>query len=504
MGYAEKAKEFLQTGQKFRLGDLTTEKPHPLTENLSQMSVHELPRAIESLKTVDLKALELIMPCVTKIKSLQRAIQQCLNSGGRIFLCGCGATGRLSLALESLWRKQHPGSEQVKAFMAGGDIALVHAIEGFEDFPEYGAKQLDALGFGQNDLLISCTEGGETPFVIGATWRATEISKRKPFFLFCNLVETLMKKVERSKKVLESDKIESICLFVGPMALTGSTRMQASTALQLAVGLSLFSTDSQILKRFQQLFEFYKNLNVQFLEQFIRCESEIYAQDNFIHYLTDEYAITVFTDTTERAPTFSLRPFSPLVQGFVPSLAFVSVDKTQNSLDAWQEILQRKPHCLEWFSQKNLSQEYLTSFDFCFSSIAQRSGLLRKDTDKENFVFKISETPKGIELKLKQYSHQLEMLELPALEKHLILKMLMNIHSTLVMGRYGRYKSNIMTWVYPTNGKLIDRAARFTQYLLQQKAKNVHYEDVVLELHKNMQDMKPDVSVVLKTYEAFF
>ena len=46
--------------------------------------------------------------------------------------------------------------------MAGGDVALVHSLEGFEDFPDFGARHLVELGFGPNDLLIGSTEGGET------------------------------------------------------------------------------------------------------------------------------------------------------------------------------------------------------------------------------------------------------------------------------------------------------------------------------------------------------
>ena len=34
----------------------------------------------------------------------------------------------------------------------------------------------------------------------------------------------------------------------------------------------------------------------------------------------------------------------------------------------------------------------------------------------------------------------------PPLFQHLLLKQLLNIHSTLVMGRLGRYKGNLMTW----------------------------------------------------------
>ena len=118
---------------------------------------------------MDIEDLEKFKSYIPSILDLRKDIQSTLKEGGRIYLCGCGATGRLSLLLERLWRKLVPGDENVRAFMAGGDVALVHSLESFEDFPEYGARHLEQLGFTENDLLISSTEGGETPYVIGAT-----------------------------------------------------------------------------------------------------------------------------------------------------------------------------------------------------------------------------------------------------------------------------------------------------------------------------------------------
>ena len=68
----------------------------------------------------------------------------------------------------------------------------------FQDHPEFGVRQLDELGFADGDLLISSTEGGETPFVIGATERAAAVSSNPPWFLYCNPDEKLARLVERS------------------------------------------------------------------------------------------------------------------------------------------------------------------------------------------------------------------------------------------------------------------------------------------------------------------
>src|SRR5204862_6600590 len=168
------ADEFLAQKEKFQLGDLPTESPHPKTQNLSDWAKRDVARGLKILREVDLEALRRIVGLRTELSEFFHAVAAALEHGGRIFMVGCGATGRLSLSLEYLWRRKFPASTQVCSLMAGGDVALVHSLEGFEDFPEYGARHLRQLGFGRNDLLIGSTEGGETPYVIGAVEEAAK------------------------------------------------------------------------------------------------------------------------------------------------------------------------------------------------------------------------------------------------------------------------------------------------------------------------------------------
>ncbi|MCB1089731.1 MAG: hypothetical protein KDM63_22005, partial [Verrucomicrobiae bacterium] len=136
--------EFLSVAADFQLGTLVTELPHPLTTDLSRLSREDLPGAIRLLQRVDLDALESFAAVAAEIlPHLAGDIHDTLVDGGRIFLCGCGATGRLSLSLEIFCRRQGllppECSDRVVAFMAGGDLALIRAIEQFEDRPEFGA-----------------------------------------------------------------------------------------------------------------------------------------------------------------------------------------------------------------------------------------------------------------------------------------------------------------------------------------------------------------------------
>ncbi len=138
--HRKKALEFLRVARKFQLGELPTEQPHPWTRGLSRWARSELAQAVSVLKDVDLQALDLLASHAAGIDRLTAAVTETLDRGKRIFLCGCGATGRLSLTLEFLWRARSTDRDRVVSFMAGGDVALVNSLEGFEDHPRYGAS----------------------------------------------------------------------------------------------------------------------------------------------------------------------------------------------------------------------------------------------------------------------------------------------------------------------------------------------------------------------------
>ena len=310
----EACTEYLKVAEKFKLGTLETEKPHPRSQALSKEVNGDLPVAIESLKAIDTQALQQFRKYLPELKPLGEAIWDTLETGGNIFLCGCGATGRLSISLEVFCRKGMIGldyQDRFIGFMAGGDAALIKSIENFEDFPEYGERQLLELGYRSNDLLISTTEGGETPFVIGATEAAAEHGNRNPWFLYCNPEEQLVETVERSRKVIQNSGINSLSLYVGPMGLSGSTRMQASTVLMAAVGWAIqYGHETQKIEgRLCTLERAWGELDLSHLAAFISDEADAYKQNEYVLYETEDYAVTVLTDTTERSPTFSLPPF---------------------------------------------------------------------------------------------------------------------------------------------------------------------------------------------------
>ena len=264
------------------------------------------------------------------------------------------------------------------------------------------------------------------------------------------------------------------------MALTGSTRMQASTVLMLVVGLVLeYGRDWEKARHeLEAWIRFLESSVVPVLQGLILREADTYLEGGYTCYNADELAITVFTDTTERAPTFNLAPFdNPDHPGGKHSLTYISIPSATDSLQGWQHLLARDPRPLQWPEiHPKTSAEYLLSFDFGRRAMAFRERTLPVGA---NFPFTITSLPSDLCLRFREIEEHFALSGQNPLFDHLTLKMLLNMHSTLVMGRLKRFEGNLMTWVYPSNGKLVDRAARYTQILLRQKGyTNFDYDNI--------------------------
>jgi N-acetylmuramic acid 6-phosphate etherase len=295
-----------------------------------------------------------------------REIAARLGSGGRIFFTGCGATGRLSIQLVSIWREhcKRLGNADMEqravSVMAGGDFALIKSVEGFEDFRQFGARQIEELGVTEGDVVFSITEGGETSFVIGTAWKALE-KGAKVFFVYNNPDEILCKTVTRSREVIEESRIEKINLTTGPMAITGSTRMQATsiqlcammTILEVAFAMESGDEYEGIPERFLAgLEEIHRTLGSESLRrqlaQLVAREEEIFRNHRRNNYFADRLAIDVLTDTTERSPTFCLPGFRKSGDHeAAESTSFIFLP-SPDSEAAWRRLLKRELQAVEW------------------------------------------------------------------------------------------------------------------------------------------------------------
>lgn len=490
----ENVESFLATGGEFRLGHLPTEQVHPRTRRLSQMAKAKPAAALKRFAEVDATALRTVAKRAPLIAELAGEIAVTRAAGGKIYLVGCGATGRLVLNLEELWRRQATPAqkENVVAFMAGGDAALVRSFEGFEDHPEYGARHLRQLGFKKNDLLIAVTEGGETPYVIGAALAAAKLGARPVWFVFCNPAKILISTLARCREVLTHPRVRPLELTVGPMAVTGSTRLQATTVQMAAVGWALLHGGSAAdgAKFLRGLAATAKTFPHARQAALVLAEQKAYRDGGRVEYRAAHRAITVLADTTERAPTFNLAPFENRGETN-PRLSrcYVTVDGTRDAAAAWRQLLGvREPRPLAWKKparfQRQLTMAWMNGFD-----LSERGRAARKSAT--GFWVKLREDGR-VELSVGPAAVVLPRAA-SALEETLLLKLALNAHSTVLMGRMERYAGNVMTWVKPTNLKLIDRATRYVQALA---GKGTDYRAAAAAVFAAMPGLTADQSIV--------
>ena len=442
---------FWQSHQRFLHCTLTTETPHPDTHDLSHLACTDLAQALDILQTIDLAVLQRLKLHLHTVHALKAAFNQTWQQQGRVFILGCGASGRMAVCLENAWRAAHQ-TEQVVGVIAGGDFALVRSIEQFEDQPELGIRQLQQQGFGPQDLLIATSASGESPFVLAAVEYAQQLCQAKPWLLYCNPNTQLH--TRNPEHLSTSTGIAPWCLDVGPMALTGSTRMQATTAMQMALGLALLADDPALcLTQCEQALH---AVNFTQLIPFIEMESR-QPLPAWRYAAEAKLALTVLTDLTERTPTFNIAPLynDVLDANNTAPYAFEVLD-THNRQHAWQCLRQTKPCQLDWPAFQQTTPETLLGFDF---HATQQPAQVNMTT--QNWQLNIANKA--------NITWSFDWPEPPEFSQQILHKILLNTLSTLVMGRLGYYSGNLMTHVQPANHKLFDRTIRYVQYRYQQR-----------------------------------
>jgi N-acetylmuramic acid 6-phosphate etherase len=549
----EKAIHFLENEKQFHLGMLPTEQSNPKTRGLDEVFQNSTVKGVEMLFSVD----EDIIPMAEKVfagKEFARMLEESyksITSSGKIVFSGCGATGRLSILLESMWRTFFRQLEQenpeifakvaqfentVFSIMTGGDYALIKSVESFEDYPQFGRRQAQELDLNSKDVLIAITEGGETSSVLGTVAEALDVGA-KPFLLFNNPADILCEHIERSRKAIENPDVTVLDLFCGPMAIAGSTRMQATSSEQLVAGAMLEKLLSRILRENLSSEEFAlfpgsdldyaaemtkivadlkSPASLETVAKYIRFEEKLYRDKGLVTYFADEFLIDIFTDTTERAPTFMLAPFRKFDDlKMLPSWAFVKTPLFSTP-DAWKHYLGRELRCLEWMTEDYVqmnSPEKVIHNQPAISRKEMLRFLIGNEDEKcryevpcsaainiysgnefngnvpvigdfgENLTLIIGDTANVPEDAL-VISGAVKRTNLKLMD-HMKVKLVMNTISTGTMVCMGKVKSNWMSFVSMSNKKLIDRCIRLISELAQ-----ITYKEACFALHQSIVEME--------------
>jgi len=209
---------------------LLTEELDPATAEIDRLDSLGIVRLINQ---EDRRVAEAVATELEPIAAAVDTIVARLEHDGRLIYVGAGTSGRLSVldAAECPPTFNTPPG-QVIARIAGGERALLHAVEGAEDDTQAGQDEIVALGVGPGDAVVGVTASGHTPYVLGAL---REAGRRGAFTvgLTCN-----------RPTPLEELSDVTIAPLVGPEIIAGSTRMKAGTAQKMV--LNMLSTATMI------------------------------------------------------------------------------------------------------------------------------------------------------------------------------------------------------------------------------------------------------------------
>lgn len=212
------------------INQLTTEKRNPNTMHLDQMSVGQV---LELMNKEDQQVPKAIAEALGQIEAAVETIIQSLKAGGRLIYFGAGTSGRLGV-LDAAECVPTFGVSQdlVVGLIAGGEKAMVEAVEGAEDSLTLAEEDFKKLNLNANDTVVGIAASGRTPYVIGGLKYAQSVGA-KTVSIACNK--------EAKISGYAQIPIEVDC---GPEILTGSTRLKAGTAQKLI--LNMLSTVSMI------------------------------------------------------------------------------------------------------------------------------------------------------------------------------------------------------------------------------------------------------------------
>lgn len=181
---------------------------------------------LEAIHEADLEAVRAVGRALPEVAHAVDAIAARLDAGGKWINVGAGTSGRLGvLDASELPPTFGVAPRLVTGLIAGGDEALVNAVEGAEDDEAQGAEDVKLAGIRAQDVLLGIAASGATPYVAGALRWGKGIGALT-VALVC-----------APHSHLASIADLAIVVETGPEVLRGSTRMKAGTAQKLVLNM---------------------------------------------------------------------------------------------------------------------------------------------------------------------------------------------------------------------------------------------------------------------------
>ena len=206
-----------------------TEARNPKAAGLARMSSREILELMNDEDATLAAAVRIALPAIERVTE---AIAAAFQHGGRLRYVGAGTSGRLGV-LDASEAPPTFGveSDLVQGIIAGGEPALRSSIEGAEDDPLSGERDIVRVSR-PGDVVVGISAGGSARYVVAAV-RAAGALGATTAGVTCVAGSPLTSVVSLP-----------IVVDVGPEILAGSSRLKAGTATKLV--LNMLSTTAMV------------------------------------------------------------------------------------------------------------------------------------------------------------------------------------------------------------------------------------------------------------------
>lgn len=205
------------------LDKLLTESRNPDTLDIDQLSSLDI---VTKINQQDQQVPIAVSKALPQIAQAVDWIVASFQTGGRLFYLGAGTSGRLGI-LDAAECPPTFGTppELVQGLIAGGEPAILRAVEGAEDSLVLAAQDLTKRSLAPDDIVVGIAASGRTPYVIGGLTFARQTG--------CRTVAVVCSPNSEMSAIANL----TICIETGPEVIMGSTRMKAGTAQKLVLNM---------------------------------------------------------------------------------------------------------------------------------------------------------------------------------------------------------------------------------------------------------------------------
>lgn len=208
---------------KIDLSILETESMNKASEQIDTLSALEI---VDVINQEDQKVALAVKQCLPRIAQAVERISHAFQNGGRLIYCGAGTSGRLGILDASECPPTYgTPREQVVGLIAGGQTAILQAVENAEDNPQAGEQDLREINLNAQDVVVGISASGRTPYVIGAMNYALSVG--------ATVVSVSCNRNSEMGRLADID----IAPVVGAEVVTGSSRMKAGTAQKMVLNM---------------------------------------------------------------------------------------------------------------------------------------------------------------------------------------------------------------------------------------------------------------------------